>query len=409
MDIFVARQPIFDRRRQVVGYELLFRNSLTNVFGKNDPNRASLQMMDTTLLGFGLDSLVGDKLAFFNASREVFVKEHWAVLPPGRSVIELLETVEPDAEVVAACAALKQGGYRLALDDFVFRPAYEPLLQYADYVKIDFLITTGDERAALARSFTRRGIHMLAEKVESHEEFQHGLEAGYEFFQGYFFCKPEMVTGKDVSPLKTSLLRLIQEVNRPEVDFDRLEALIKREVALSVKLLRFLHSAGFGWRHDVTTISQALRVLGEGPTRKWASLVALTLIGEDKPPELVKTSLVRAQFCEEIGRAAALPDRQADCFLAGLLSTMDALLDRPMDVILEQMAISQEIRDALVCEESGLVGATPLGQTLALAISYDRADWERVELLARATGIVESLLPGAYARAVAWVEGILRG
>jgi len=228
MDIFVARQPIFDRRRQVVGYELLFRNSLTNVFGKNDPNRASLQMMDTTLLGFGLDSLVGDKLAFFNASREVFVKEHWAVLPPGRSVIELLETVEPDAEVVAACAALKQGGYRLALDDFVFRPAYEPLLQYADYVKIDFLITTGDERAELARSFTRRGIHMLAEKVESHEEFQHGLEAGYEFFQGYFFCKPEMVTGKDVSPLKTSLLRLIQEVNRPEVDFDRLEALIKR-------------------------------------------------------------------------------------------------------------------------------------------------------------------------------------
>ncbi len=409
MDIFVARQPIFDRHRQVVGYELLFRNSLTNVFGKNDPNRASLQMMDTTLLGFGLDSLVGDNLAFFNASREVFVKEHWAVLPPAKSVIELLETVEPDAEVVAACAALKRSGYRLALDDFVFRPAYEPLLQYADYVKIDFLITTGDERGQLARSFTRRGIHMLAEKVESYAEFQHGLEAGYELFQGYFFCKPEMVTGKDVSPLKTSLLRLIQEVNRPEVDFDRLEQLIKREVALSVKLLRFLHSAGFGWRHDVSTISQALRVLGEGPTRKWASLVALTLIGEDKPVELVTTSLVRAQFCEEIGKAGALPDRQADFFLAGLLSTLDALLDRPLAAILEQMAISQEIHDALVREGSGLVGDTQLGQTLALAIAYDRADWERVELLARAMGVTESLLPGAYARAVAWVEGILRG
>lgn len=228
-------------------------------------------------------------------------------------------------------------------------------------------------------------------------------------FQGYFFCKPEMVTGKDVSPLKTSLLQLIQEVNRPELDFDRLEALIKREVALSVKLLRFLHSAGFGWRHEVSTISQALRVLGEGPTRKWASLVALTLIGEDKPPELVTTSLVRAQFCEEIGKAGALPDRQADFFLSGLLSTLDALLNRPLPGILEQMAISPEIRGALLCGETELGGDTLLGQTLALAISYDRADWERVEVLARATGFPEAQLPGAYARAVSWVESILRG
>ncbi|MEO8636329.1 MAG: HDOD domain-containing protein [Gemmatimonadales bacterium] len=407
MEIFVARQPIFDRRRQVIGYELLFRNSLVNVFGKHDSDHASLQMMDTTLLGFGLDSLVGDKLAFFNASREVFVQEHWAVLPPGKSVIELLETVEPDAEVIEACRALKNAGYQLALDDFVFRPEYETLLQYADFVKIDFLITTGDERAEIARNFLRRGIRMLAEKVETYAEFQHGLAAGYELFQGYFFCKPEMVTGKDLSPLKASLLLLIQEVNRPEVDFDRLELLIKREVALSVKLLRFLHSAGFGWRHEVHTISQALRVLGEGPTRKWASLVALTLIGEDKPPELVTTSLVRAQFCEAIGKAGALADRQADCFLAGLLSTLDALLDRPMAAILEQMAISQEIHDALICVGSEPGGETPVGQALALAISYDRADWERVEFLARAIGFPESGLPGAYAGAVAWVGSLL--
>lgn len=402
-NIFVARQPIFDRRREVVAYELLFRSGLENAFGRNDPNKASLQMMNTTLLGFGLDSLVGDKAAFFNASREVLVREHWAVLPPARTVIEVLETIEPDAEVAAACAAVRKAGYRLALDDFVFRPEYEALLPYSDYIKIDFLVTKGAERADLVRRFAARGIRMLAEKVETYADFHEGMEAGYEFFQGYFFCKPEMVTGKDVAPLKANLIRLIQEVNRPEMDFDGLEALIKREVALSVKLLRYLHSAGFGWKHDVSTIGQALRVLGERPTRKWASLVALTLIGEDKPQELVTTSLVRAQFCEELGALASLPDRQSDLFLVGLLSTLDALLDQPIDRILEQMSISEEISHAL------LDGDNLLGDTLLLAIAYDRADWRRVELLAARTGIAEGQLPEAYRRAVEWVMGIVSG
>lgn len=403
MDIFVARQPIFDRRRTVVAYELLFRSSLDNFFGKNDPNRASLQMMDTTLLGFGLDALLGDKVGFFNASRDVLIREHWAVLPSARTVIEVLETIEPDEEVAAACRAIRAAGYRLALDDFVFRPEYERLLPFADYIKIDFLQTTGAERADVVSRFAARGIHMLAEKVETYADFQEGLDAGYEYFQGYFFCKPEMVSGKDVPAIKTNLLRLIQEVNRPEVDFDRLEDLIKREVALSVKLLRYLHSAGFGWRHDVSTIGQALRVLGERATRKWASLVALTLIGEDKPQELVTTSLVRAQFCEELGAKGARPDTKADLFLTGLLSTLDALLDRPLPQVLEQMSISEEIQHAL------LGGDNLLGDTLALATSYDRADWDRVSALAGRIGYLERAVPEAYRRAVEWVTRISAG
>ena len=403
MDIFVARQPIFDRRRAVVAYELLFRSSLDNVFGKNDPNRASLQMMDTTLLGFGLDLLVGDKPAFFNASRDVLVREHYAVLPPAKAVIEVLETIEPDGEVAAACGAARKAGYRLALDDFVFRPAYEALLPFADYIKIDFLVTKGAERAELVRRFAARGIHMLAEKVETYEDFHEGLAAGYEFFQGYFFCRPEMVTGKDISAVKTNLVLLIKEVNRPEMDFDRLEELIKREVALSVKLLRYLHSAGFGWKHDVSTIGQALRVLGERATRKWASLVALTLIGEDKPQELVTTSLVRAQFCEELGVEGALPDTKADLFLTGLLSTLDALLDRPLAEVLEQMSVSDQIHEAL------LGGDNLLGDTLALAVAYDRGDWNRVGQLAQRIGFAEALIPVAYRRAVEWVTRIATG
>jgi c-di-GMP-related signal transduction protein len=400
VDLFVARQPIFDRRRTVVAYELLFRSGLQNAFGQNDPDRASLKMMDTTLFGFGLDSLVGDKEAYFNASRDVLVKDHWAVLPAGKSVIEVLESIPPDLEVAAACALIKRSGYRLALDDFVFKPEYELLLPYTDVVKVDFLTTRGEDRLNLARRFAPRGITMLAEKVETHEDFQDGLDAGYQLFQGYFFCKPEMVTGKDIPASKTNLLRLMQEINRPDIDFDRLEELIKSEVTLSVRLLRFLRSAGFGWKHDVNTIGQALRVLGERPARKWASLVVLTLIGEDKPAELLTTTLVRAQLCEQLGAEASLPERQADLFLVGLLSTLDAMLDRPMDQVLAQMSVSPEVQQAL------LTGDSLLSDTLQLAISYDRGDWEGVRRLAPRIAYPEVSIPEAYRHAVEWVGRI---
>ena len=401
MDIFVARQPIFDRRREVVGYELLFRSGLENAFGNNQADQASLAMLNTTLLGFGLDSLVGDKSAFINASRDVMIKEHWALFPPERTVIELLETVEPDDEIISACLAAKRAGYRIALDDFAWRPEYEPLLPHVDCIKVDFLATTGDQRAELVRRFARPGLRMLAEKVETYQEFHAGLAAGYDLFQGYFFCRPEMVTGRDVQPLQANLVRLLTEVSRPQIDFDSLEALIKREVTLSVKLLRYLHSAGLGWRHEVNSIGQALRVLGERPTRKWASLVSLTLIGEAKPRELMTTSLVRAQFCEELGALASLPDRQVDHFLAGLLSTLDAILNQPMEQLLGQLSISDEISHAL------LDGDSLLGDTLRLAIAYDRADWWRVDSLSAKSAIAPKHLPEAYRRAVNWVNGVL--
>ncbi len=403
MDLFVARQPIFDRRRNVVAYELLFRSGLQNAFGDANPDKASVQMLDTSLLGFGLESLVGDKQAYFNATRDVMVKQHWALLPAQQAVIEILETVEPDDAVYQACLAAKQAGYKLALDDFVFRPAYEPLLGLTDVVKVDFLITKGDDRVDLVRRFAPRGITMLAEKVETYEEFQFGLDSGYELFQGYFFCKPEMVVGKDVPAVKTNLLRLIQEINRPDVDFDRLEKIIKSEVALSVRLLRYLRSAGFGWRHEIESISQALRVLGESNTRKWASLVALTMIGEDKPSELITTSLVRAQLCEQLGIEANLPDRHSDLFLAGLLSTLDALLDRPMTDILGQLSITEEIRVALTGGDSAL------GDTLRLAVSYDRADWDRVAELVPRMALPAPVLPTAYRSAVEWVSKLSTG
>jgi EAL and modified HD-GYP domain-containing signal transduction protein len=397
MDIYVARQPIFDGQRRVVAYELLARTSTVNSFGDNDQNAASLQMVDTTLLGFGLDSLLGDRDGFFNASRQLLVNEHWNVLPPVGTVIEVLETVEPDDDVVAACAAAKNAGYRLALDDFVFRPGHEALLPYTDVIKIDFRTTTREQRTSLVAEYAPRGIKMLAEKVETYDDFHEAVDDGYELFQGYFFCRPEMMSGKDVIASKASLARLIAEVNRPDLDFDGLEDLIKRDVALSVRLLRYLRSAGFGWRHDVETIAQALRILGERATRKWASLVALTMIGDDKPAELLTESLMRAQFCEELAGPMGTPERRADLFLTGLLSTLDAMLDRPMAMLLDQMALGPDVRAALLGEENSLL------HCLRVTTAYDRGDWAQVDEFTERTGVLPHDVAQAYQRSIEWV------
>lgn len=401
MNLFVARQPIFDCERRVVAYELLFRSSTENRFDGTDTTSASLQTLDTTLLGFGLETLLGDSLGFFNASQKLLVGEHWRVLPPASTVIEVLEMVEPDADIVRACRTAREAGYRIALDDFVYRSEYEALLPHTDYVKVDWLATGRDERRAIVERMAPHGITMLAEKIETYDDFREAQADGYALFQGYFFCKPEVVSTTQVPASQASLARLIAEVNRPELDFDAVEAIIRQEVALSVKLLRYLRSAGLGWRHEVNSISQALRVLGTRESRRWASLVACAMMGNDKPAALVTTSLTRAQFCEEIGSRIPGINAQNDLFLVGLLSTLDALLDRPLPELLEKMPLAGEVTSAL------LDGEGPMGNCLAMVMAYDRGDWARVDTLIAETGIAPEVLPAAYRKSVAWVGGLM--
>ena len=189
---------------------------------------------------------------------------------------------------------------------------------------------------------------LVAEKVETRAELAQAVDEGFTHFQGFFFCEPEVLSASDVPAYKRNCVRFMAELNRPELDLDRLENVIRQEVALAVKLLRYLNSAGFGWRHEVTSIKHALRVLGESATRKWCSLMALTVLGEDKPSQLVVSSLVRAQFAEQVGREGGMPSRAVDLFLTGMLSTLASLIGRPMEEALNQIPVAQEIRDTLL-------------------------------------------------------------
>jgi EAL and modified HD-GYP domain-containing signal transduction protein len=241
---------------------------------------------------------------------------------------------------------------------------------------------------------------LLAEKVETPADFQQAMRLGYSYFQDYFFCKPEIVSGKEMPAAKRNYLRFLQEVNQPQLNFDRLEDLIKHEVSLSARLLRYLNSAAMGLRHKLTSIKQAMAMLGEGPLRKWASLVAISALGEDKVPELLVTCLARARFCELLAAPSGMAGRELDMFLMGLFSAMDAVMDQPLDTMISQIPVPEDVSAAL------LGANTLLGQVCRLVLSFERGNLALTEMTARRLNIPVDQVSSLYCQAVAWADQI---
>ena len=400
MDVFVARQPIFDRQQKVYAYELLFRSSLENFFSHPDPNLASAKVISDSFFLFGMETITGGKRAFINVTRESLLQEYLAMFPKALTVVEILETVEPDEEVIEACRKLKEEGFLLALDDFVYSDRFIPLVDMADIIKVDFLGTDVPERRAMVERFSGRGIKLLAERVETREEFDLAVNLGYDYFQGYFFSKPVILQKKDIPGFKLNYLQIIREINRPELNYDQLEDVIKREVSLSYKLLRYINSPFFGWKREVTSIRHALTLLGDKSVRKWASLVALASMGSDKPEELVTSAVVRAKFCELLAPKTGLAAREEDLFLMGMFSMIDALVDLPLPEILAEIPIAPEIKGALLGEMN------PLRKVYDVVTAYERGEWDNFRGLCKESGLDEMQTPGFYLDSIDWTTQI---
>jgi c-di-GMP-related signal transduction protein len=409
MDVLVARQAIFDRDRRVYGYELLFRSRVEqSEFDGTEGGLATQQVLANSLLVIGLENLVGSKKAFVNFGRGPLLQGWHASLPRESTVIELLETVEPDDEVLAACRRLRAQGYRIALDDFVFRPGCERLLEVADLVKVEVRSIPWPEQKILVRSSKARGLEMLAEKVETYEDFECARQAGYDYFQGYFFARPVIMHGRRIPTNKVHCLRLLEEAQRPELDFDRLEELILEDVSLSYQLLRYVNSPLFALACTIRSIRQALLYFGETELRKWIALATLTRTAADKPSELIRHSLVRARFCESVARISkAWPaDRGFEqfAFLTGLFSLLDALVDRPLEEVLSEIGLASEIAAALRGESAH---SDPLACVYRLAGAYEAADWPLVEQMAKPLGAPMAELTGVYCEAAGWAQEVL--
>lgn len=399
---FIGRQAILDRNQQVFGYELLFRsNGQDNFFAAKDGDRASCQTMNNALNVLGLQAITGTHLGFVNITRKLLVRRLYTVLPKETSVIELLETVEPDSDVVAACRRLKNDGYLLALDDFVFAPGYEALLELADFVKIQFLGVSSDERRQITERFAQSKINLIAEKVESREDFEEGLRLGYSYFQGYFFCKPEIMSGREIPSYKQNYIRFLQQINKPKLNFEELEQIVKQEVSLSVKLLRYLNSVKAGLRAKIESIKQAMALLGEEPLKRWGSLIALTSLGNDKPAELVTICLIRARFCELLAPLVGLGGRELDLFLLGLLSAADALVNCPMSHIVGEMPLAHDVKAAL------LGGASIMGSILGLTMACERSNAHLISMLVQKLNLPADRVSQHYCDAMLWADEVL--
>jgi c-di-GMP-related signal transduction protein len=396
LETYIARQPIFGPRRRVFGYELFFRSGLENVFTHPDPNQATSKVMVDSFLLFNVFTLTGGKKAFINTPRDILLSDFLFLFPRELIVAEILESVEPDAAVIAALKKLKKAGYLLAVDDFVYSEKTAPFLELADFIKVDFLKTPLEERKALPQRIHSKKTKLIAEKVETPEMFQEGLELGYHYFQGYFFSKPKILTGKDIPGYKTHYLQILQEIHRPEMDLEKLEDYVKREVSIAYKLLRYINSAFFSLPHKINSIKQALMLLGEKRVRNWISLVAMAGMGADKPEELAVWSIVRAKFCETLGPSFQLDQRADDLFLMGLLSLIDAFLDRPLPDILQEIPIQGAIKDALLGEKN------PLLDVYLYTLDYEKGSWEEIAEHQSKFAIEEYLPLRLYLEAVQW-------
>jgi c-di-GMP-related signal transduction protein len=399
---YLARQPILNREGELFAYELLFRNSMQNSFDGMNLELASASAMDTSFL-IGLDRIAAGRLMFVNCPRDFLLRDYISLFPPRSVVVELLESVQPEQEVIDACRRLKQLGYSIALDDFVDSPALAPLVALADIIKVDFRITAADEQSALASRYAGKSIRMLAEKVETREEFAAAMRMGYSLFQGYFFCRPEMMRHRALPSSRMAYLELLRAATAPEFHIRELALKIKHDASLTYRLLRYLNSAAFGFRAEIRSVPHALSLLGDSELRKWIAVVAVGVLAGGKPDELMTVPLVRGRFCELLAPETGMPGHANDLFLMGLLSVMDAVLDQPLDSILAELPVRAEIKEALQ-SRTGMYW-----RVLELAIAHERADWEAVNRLASELQIDDEHVSALYISAIEWSTALRRG
>ncbi|MEX1025895.1 MAG: HDOD domain-containing protein [Planctomycetota bacterium] len=391
-DVFVGRQPIYGRNLEVYAYELLYRGGDVDHADFEDADRATSQVLLNTFTEFGIERVVGDHLAFVNLTRGFVIGEYPLPLPPERVILEVLEDIQPDPEVLLGLHRLKRAGFRIALDDFVYASDLKPLVKLADIIKLDILGLEDAEierRAAELRPF---GVQLLAEKIETREQFELCHATGFEFFQGYFLARPNVVQGASIPASRVSLVRLLAALCDPECELETVSEIVEQDVTLSYKLLRHINTECGGLPRRIESIKETVLYLGVRAVKNLASLFLISSV-DDTPHELIVTSMLRAKMCELLAAHSGVL-ATAPYFTVGLFSTLDAVLGASMSKVVSRLPLTLEVRAALL-EHQG-----PLGEALAATLAYERGDWEGVSCFGLAKGTIKE----AYLDAVAWVQ-----
>lgn len=401
-EIFVARQPIFKRNKEVFAYELLFRSSLANYFDPSQTGEAATsKVITSSFLLIGIPRLAGGKRVFINFTEDLLLKGYPALFPRDIIVVEVLEDVLASPEVAAACRKLAQKGYLLALDDFVHNDELLPLIKLARIIKFDIRLLSHEELARQVKVVMGHNprLKLLAEKVETEEEFEQCKMLGFSLFQGYFFSKPKIVSGRDITGSKLHYLQILRLIQDENYDMSELGEVINHDTSLAYKLLKYVNSPHFARRQELQSIKEAVVMLGEKNLRQWLSLMMLSYIADDKPAELLRQAIIRGTFAEMLAGETAGAVDPGHCHTVGMFSLLPAMLDREMSEILQDIKLAGTIREALLDQEANLAG-----RILKLVMAYEQADWQRVEKTAEKVGIRLAQLPRLFDRALVQLE-----
>jgi EAL and modified HD-GYP domain-containing signal transduction protein len=395
---YVARQAILDLHGKVHAYELLFRDGSEAAF-RGDGNQASRIMVDNTLL-FGLGKLTCGLPAFVNCTAETLTGDWVRLLPAGMTVLEVLEDIEFTPEVVQACRRLKTLGFRLALDDFVWRAGVEPLVKLADYIKVDFVATSYFERRALLERLHDTAVALVAEKVETEEEYREARELGFTLVQGYYFCRPVLLENRKVPANRMTQIEILSKLQDESVDMHELAEMVKRDTSLTYRLLRLVNSPVCAIQQEVRSVETALVAVGHESFRRLATLAIASELNEGRPLELLRMAFVRARFCELAAESYQLDGTEQ--YLLGLLSLLPAMLRLPMSDLVASLPLRKEILTALQ-EETGTACCL-----LRWLKGHERGDWATCDALVSSYALKRGELLRCYAEAAIWAEAVLR-
>ncbi len=394
---YIARQPILDRGTKTIGYELLFRDGPDNKFPDIEPELATSRLLSDHFLAAHYDTL-GNSLGFVNFPYESLINRVPTLFPSGNLVIEILEGCPPNEMLLAAVKEMAAAGYIIALDDFIPNAKWRPFLPYVSIIKFDIRLVSITKAQQFIQKLAKSKIKFLAEKVETYQEFEQAKQAGFDYFQGYFFSRPELLQTKALAPSLHTVIRLCQEIAKNELDFGAIENLISQDLSLSYKLLSSANSTA-SVASKIRSFKQAVIYLGEERLRKFVALVAIASTQDAKPEHLYTLSLQRARFCELIYKQFNCDSSSA--FLTGMFSLLDSLLDQPLDKIMASIPVDEEVKRALT------IGQGILGQILNLIRAYEQADWETVKQISTALDLTETSIADSYTLAVKWTSGLM--
>ncbi|KNY26529.1 EAL and HDOD domain-containing protein [Pseudobacteroides cellulosolvens] len=402
MPLLFARQPIFDKKNSIYGYELLYRDeAANNSFNNVDGDMATSNVMAAGFLSMGVSSIAGKKKAFINFTHNMLLQKVATLFPSDQIVVELLETIEPTKEIIDACKSLKSHGYTLALDDFIFKPGYEPLIEQADVIKVDFILTKSEnERKYIVNHFGNGRIRFLAEKIETIEEYHEAVRLGYTYYQGYYFSKPMISQSKEIPPAKINHLKLMHILQENDPKFEDIVNVIEKDVAFSYEILKIANTAYYYRGNSVKSIRQASMRMGLDELRKWAYITVLRKIGDNNKDEIVVICAQRAKAMEFISRKIGLEQRKTELFTMGMLSMIDTLTGCMMDLILSQLDIPKDIKEVL----SGKLGDDKVSLCYKLITSYEKGEWNTANSLCEKLGIKVEDIADAYFKAIVWVN-----